>query len=387
MSKKERKVFIETHAFNEEKRLARAVESVLCQTHSNFEYYLIDHGSTDGTRAIIGEYARKDKRIKPYYYFKNRSYNFYSFLDNIIAAVNPRAADGDRFVYLCADDKIEADFFEKMLRFMDENGLDTAACRSNFTDVKTGEIKNRINISHPLIIEGDGFDSLFPRYFPYFRDLWATMTKMSLLRQRSDLFVTASGYTFLPLLLELLGAAGKAGVLNDALHTYYVSDHSLLRARTINFSRVKYNLDFCGLLREYLLNKCGVISEENYAFIYRKYFNMVANHFPIIINAESNALAESGAVELERCKIYALHAIVTSPYFSGMLCSGAVSDEDCGCLRQTIIDGIQKILLSDKRTASGDFLTAPFSFNSKNYGADKLSPIKCVTDIYKVLRG
>lgn len=50
-------------AFNVERYIAEAVESVLSQTHKNFEFVIIDDGSTDGTLSIVKSYAQKDKRI------------------------------------------------------------------------------------------------------------------------------------------------------------------------------------------------------------------------------------------------------------------------------------------------------------------------------------
>lgn len=44
--------------------LCRTIESVLNQTHQNFEYLIIDNGSTDGSDEIVKFYSDKDKRIK-----------------------------------------------------------------------------------------------------------------------------------------------------------------------------------------------------------------------------------------------------------------------------------------------------------------------------------
>lgn len=43
--------------------LRRAVESVLNQTEPNFRFIIQDNGSTDGSNAVLSEYAQKDKRI------------------------------------------------------------------------------------------------------------------------------------------------------------------------------------------------------------------------------------------------------------------------------------------------------------------------------------
>lgn len=51
-------------AYNAEAYISEAISSILNQTYTNFEFIIIDDGSTDRTPAIINKYARKDPRIK-----------------------------------------------------------------------------------------------------------------------------------------------------------------------------------------------------------------------------------------------------------------------------------------------------------------------------------
>lgn len=52
-----------TSCFNAAEFLEDSIESILSQSFRDFEYILIDDGSTDNTLAIIKKYAAKDKRI------------------------------------------------------------------------------------------------------------------------------------------------------------------------------------------------------------------------------------------------------------------------------------------------------------------------------------
>ncbi len=49
--------------YNSEKYLKEVIESILNQTFSDFEFIIIDDGSSDRSWEIIQEYAKKDKRI------------------------------------------------------------------------------------------------------------------------------------------------------------------------------------------------------------------------------------------------------------------------------------------------------------------------------------
>ncbi len=50
--------------FNGEVFLAEAIESILNQSFADFEFVIIDDGSTDKTSSILSSYARGDKRIR-----------------------------------------------------------------------------------------------------------------------------------------------------------------------------------------------------------------------------------------------------------------------------------------------------------------------------------
>jgi len=44
--------------------LPEAVESILNQTYRDFEFLIINDGSTDGSAEVIEKYAKKDPRIR-----------------------------------------------------------------------------------------------------------------------------------------------------------------------------------------------------------------------------------------------------------------------------------------------------------------------------------
>jgi glycosyltransferase involved in cell wall biosynthesis len=58
------KFTIFTSCYNQAAYLVEAIESVLNQTYTDFEYLIYDDGSTDNTWEIIQSYAAKDSRIK-----------------------------------------------------------------------------------------------------------------------------------------------------------------------------------------------------------------------------------------------------------------------------------------------------------------------------------
>ena len=49
--------------YNEEEKISRCIDSVRTQTYSNWELWIIDDGSTDGTAEIVKKYEATDERI------------------------------------------------------------------------------------------------------------------------------------------------------------------------------------------------------------------------------------------------------------------------------------------------------------------------------------
>ena len=57
-------VSVQMRVFNGGNYLAEAVESILNQTFQDFEFLVLDDGSTDDSLAILRQYAHKDSRIR-----------------------------------------------------------------------------------------------------------------------------------------------------------------------------------------------------------------------------------------------------------------------------------------------------------------------------------
>ena len=89
--------------YNRETLVRRAIESILAQTYLNFEYVIVDNGSTDRSGAIADEYATKDARIRVIH--RERG--------NIGAGRNTGldAAKGEYIAFVDDDDWAEPDFW------------------------------------------------------------------------------------------------------------------------------------------------------------------------------------------------------------------------------------------------------------------------------------
>jgi glycosyltransferase involved in cell wall biosynthesis len=99
-------------AYNREKYIAEAIESVLNSTYSNFELIIVDDCSADNTVSIVKQYAQRDERIKVY----ENPQNLGDYPNRNKAA---SYAQGKYIKYLDADDLIYEHGLEVMVRYME----------------------------------------------------------------------------------------------------------------------------------------------------------------------------------------------------------------------------------------------------------------------------
>lgn len=106
--------------YNREELVSRAIESVLAQTFQDFEFVIVDNGSTDKSGGIADSYAEKDRRVRVIHRPRG----------NIGAGRNTAldAARGEYLTFIDDDDWVEPDFLEFLIGLLEENAADVAIC-------------------------------------------------------------------------------------------------------------------------------------------------------------------------------------------------------------------------------------------------------------------
>lgn len=100
--------------YNGENFLEQAIDSVLCQTFTDFELIISDNASTDKTAEICSAYASQDSRIR---YYRNE--------DNIGASPNFNRvfalATGEYFKWMAHDDLCSPEFLERCVCVLNQD--------------------------------------------------------------------------------------------------------------------------------------------------------------------------------------------------------------------------------------------------------------------------
>ena len=127
------KVSVIIPVYNVGSYLEQCIDSILCQSFVNYELILVDDGSTDRSGAICDDYAGKDARIK------------------VIHQPNaglPKArkvglenAQGDFVLYVDADDWVDPNHLESLVKTAEQRNADVVVCGFNYEFPKR-QIKN-----------------------------------------------------------------------------------------------------------------------------------------------------------------------------------------------------------------------------------------------------
>jgi len=114
MIQNEALVSIVMPAYNAEKYIGAAIDSVIAQTYQNWELIVVDDASNDNTASVIEEYTKKDIRVK-----------YHRLHENSGAAIARNTAielaHGKYMAFLDSDDTWFPEKLSKQISFMEKN--------------------------------------------------------------------------------------------------------------------------------------------------------------------------------------------------------------------------------------------------------------------------
>lgn len=242
-----------TPTFNRRKLLERVYKSLITQTCYDFEWLVIDDGSTDNTSDLINEYIQED-RIK-IQYIKKVNGGKHSAHNEAL-----KYAKGDLFLCLDSDDILNNNAIEMIIKNSKKLGVNDCGFIAYKSDMKGNLLSTEFS---PAFVAHKGLYALFQEYqisgeftlvfkteivrkFPYPIIENEYFLSESVLYDKLEL----SGYTFCPLdlILEICeyqndGLSKNFGKLlycNPAGYTIFLEQ----RLQLINSIKTKYR---CGI--------------------------------------------------------------------------------------------------------------------------------------------
>jgi glycosyltransferase involved in cell wall biosynthesis len=236
-----KKIICYIQAFNCEKTIEAAMESVLNQTYENWLCFVLSNGNgtnfrnialingtVDNSSDIIKAFAAKDKR----FIVLNKKENNIDMYISMLYHLSQNFPNS----YICSldsDDEYEEDFFQRALQFAEENELDVAACGSEIRLKKSPGAKRETligkrELKENLIVKSENFTEKFIIYKPFFNEMWGKLYNTNLFQDKSKFNDKLAGKniwgSFLPdsiFTINALSNCGAFGILSGTSHKFY----------------------------------------------------------------------------------------------------------------------------------------------------------------------
>lgn len=264
------KVTIYTQAYNPGEYLKPCIESVLGQTYTDFEWLLLNHGSTDNTQEIIERYAEKDKRIIPLHIEVNGSVP-----DHAYRTIQENGT-GKYLTWLDSDDWWDPDYLEHLVPFAEENGLDLAMTGAVQYFQQEGVSRAFRRWDEPLLMTAEGFARNFPVIGPFAGAFWANLRRMDKVLEShyspSNREMWGKGIVWRSdtlMMLNYVDYCQRIGIDQYAPYHYRQYGGSLSRQYTDTY--FVSNLYFCQRLEEFF-RKHGVWDEQMEKYVKQRFF-------------------------------------------------------------------------------------------------------------------
>lgn len=178
-------------AFDCEKTIEAAMESVRAQSYDNWLCFVLSNGNKNtpktpnGSFDVIKNTAARDRRFIVVNKRKNDLRMYFRMLCHL--------ADCFPHSYLCtldADDEYAPDFFQRGLALAKAHDLDIVACGTDIIVKKqAGDQEGRLlaqrQVKEDLLIASEGLTEQFPVYKPFFNEMWGKLFRAKLLRRKN----------------------------------------------------------------------------------------------------------------------------------------------------------------------------------------------------------
>ena len=249
------KVSIYTQVYNAGAYLKQCLDSVLAQTHTDWEHIIADAGSTDGSVDILKEYAAGDSRVKFIQLPENRWSQY---------EMTEQHATGEYYASLDHDDWWEPEFLERLLKFIQKNDLDIAftGVERYFQEKHLNSVMRKINKSVVLSIEQ--FAQNYEKYGFFANARWASLmhTEKYLSMKNEYEEMASLGVVWRSdtiLMLKYMGNMKRVGIDNSVMQHYRA--HRACQVVQIDFSRLKSEIEYYKELQHFL-EKFGAWNEQ-----------------------------------------------------------------------------------------------------------------------------
>jgi glycosyltransferase involved in cell wall biosynthesis len=320
MSAKKPNVIIFLKAYNAEKTLQRAIDSILNQTYKDFRLYLFNNASTDETMKIMKTAYTSDPRVYVLYSKVNNIRNDVAIIDAIWLETPAKW-----FTVIDADDEFEPTFLSEMVKFGEKHHLNNVLCGYKKIDENTGEILKEKKTDRNLLIKSPND---FANYFTEFRGLlsytWAKLRYIPFIKELyykklhrhhcdDDMNFEFGLADDTNSVQRGLFSSKSFGVIGKSLYKYYHHDNMYSKQMTQNIDTTYRSLTDLYFTQKKFLISIGDISKKNQEFLYAILLS-VADEFLEAIYFHKNSSKEAQEKITELFEIPEMQIILNTDF-------------------------------------------------------------------------
>lgn len=228
-------------AYNAERYIEETVRRILDQTFGNFELIIVDDGSTDRTPEILDRFAAEDRRVRVIHQ-ENTG-------EGGARIAGFAACRGDWLVSVDADDLVEPQMLDRLVKRGYETDADIVIFRVETLDDQTGE---KLPCDWAFRVDpalGGVFspEQMAPTLFNSFQNwVWNKMFRMSFLKSNGIEFQGVRRTADLLFTCSALASAQRIALLDEVLYRYRINNPTSAFA-TSDSAPLDFYHAFCAL--------------------------------------------------------------------------------------------------------------------------------------------
>lgn len=289
------KVLFYTQTYNNEKTIARTIQSVLNQTEQNFTYFICNNASTDRTGEIVRHYAEKNSHIV-YIECEHNDILGVNLIPSSLFRFVPRYLN---FYYTIVDgdDSIEPDFLEQVFRLSENKDLDMIVAAVSRINAQTDQLINQRHPDKDLIVLGRQKADNFINLRPLLLTQWGKVHRWSFFHKCENILLSKYSLEFPKWfhtldsvdILSVFFQCNSVGFLAKPTYNYYISPTSVYhgyfpdRVKSDELTFKIYN-DF--------LNNYPPVAPKNRDYCYAIYFSFLEDTLQSIFAAQGVSIEQ-----------------------------------------------------------------------------------------------
>lgn len=224
--------------YNVEKYLLECLDSVIAQTYSNIEIFLINDGSTDNSGKICDEYAQKDSRVKVIH----KENGGVSSARN----VGLDLTQGEYITFIDSDDFVDKTYIEKMYDALEKSNADLVFCKyANYIDKKIEYPQESIPKQLTVNNEDKEFIDFISRFFALKKNIMGSACRVLYRKELINNYYFHLGIKIsedLLFLMQIIQNAKSINSIDEYLYFYRKVETSITQKYKKDYLQGQLNL-------------------------------------------------------------------------------------------------------------------------------------------------